>query len=122
MVSVYGVCLWCLSMVSVYGVCLWCLSMVSVYGVYVDGSDRTQHTLVGDTGDTLRGAFLGGIEHENGSFAEALVSPQREALAGLAVAGAAGLDALLALSLTKARFVGRDSMKLDRAEEVMIAV
>jgi hypothetical protein len=38
-----------------------------------------------------------------------------------AAAGAAGWDALLALSVTKARFAGRDSKKLDRAEEVMIA-
>jgi hypothetical protein len=54
-----------------------------------------------------------------GKDTDALVSFQRE---GLVVGGAAGWDALLALSLTKARFTGRDSMKLDREEEVMIAV
>jgi hypothetical protein len=51
-----------------------------------------------------------------GKDTDALVSVQRQ---GLAVGGAAGLAVLLALSLTKARFTGRDSMKFDR-EEVMI--
>jgi hypothetical protein len=53
---------------------------------------------------------------------EASVSPQREALACFTAGGAAGWHALLALSLTKARFVGKESIKLDRAEEVMVAV
>jgi hypothetical protein len=86
--------------------------------------------------DALRGA-LGGIEHAEDSFpkvlcarrhdgalgkdAEALVSPQREALTGFAAGGAAGWHALIALSLAKARFVGKESIKLDRAEEVMVA-
>jgi hypothetical protein len=82
---------------------------------------------------------LGGIEHAEGSSqtklharkgrvgawgedTDALVSLQRQALAGLPVEGAAGWDALFALSLTKARFAGRDSIKLDREQEVMIAV
>jgi hypothetical protein len=83
---------------------------------------------------------LRGIELEDGSFqtvcrrliyflkfalgeeAQALVSSQREAFIVLAVAGAAGWDTALALSVTKARFIGKDSIKLDRAEaEVMIA-
>jgi hypothetical protein len=38
------------------------------------------------------------------------------------VGGAAGWDILLALSLTKERFAGRDSMKVDREEGSMIAV
>jgi hypothetical protein len=38
-------------------------------------------------------------------------------------AGAAvGWDAILALSLIKERFTGRDSIKLDREEELMNAV
>jgi hypothetical protein len=53
---------------------------------------------------------------------DALVSLQRLAFAGLATGGAIGWHALLALSLTKARFTGRDSMKLDREEDDMIAV
>jgi hypothetical protein len=83
----------------------------------------------------LRCGVLGGIEHAQGSSkaklyarerdgafgalgkdTDALVSVQRE---GLVVGGAAGWAVLLALSLTKARFTGRDSMKFDR-EEVMI--
>jgi hypothetical protein len=79
---------------------------------------------------------LGGTEHAKGSFqkvlrarrhegefggdAEALVSPQREALTGFAAGGAAGWHALLALSLAKVRFVGMESIKLDRAEAVMM--
>jgi hypothetical protein len=56
-----------------------------------------------------------------GEDADALVSLQRlVALAGLTVGGAASWDALLALSLTKVRFTGRDSIKLDREEEDMI--
>jgi hypothetical protein len=54
-----------------------------------------------------------------GEETEALLSLQREALAGLAAAGAAGRELLLALSLTKARFEGKDSIKL---EEVMVTV
>jgi hypothetical protein len=58
-----------------------------------------------------------------GEHTGTLVSLQRQALAGfLTVGGAAGWDALLALSLTNARFTGRDSMKLDREEQDMIAV
>jgi hypothetical protein len=121
--------------------------VVAVYGVYVVGSDRTQHDrnrgMHRKNSAHQRGwrlEALRGIELEDGSFqtvwgdrslfegalggeeAEALVSPQREALTGLAAAGAAGWDALLALSVTKARFVGKDSIKLNKAEEVMIAV
>jgi hypothetical protein len=51
---------------------------------------------------------------------EASLSLQREALAGLAAGGAAGLEVLMALSLTKVRFAGKESIiKFDRAEEVM---
>jgi hypothetical protein len=58
-----------------------------------------------------------------GEDTDALVSLQRQAaLTGLAAGGVAGWDALLALSLTKARFTGIDSMKLDREEEDMVAV
>lgn len=83
----------------------------------------------------LRCGTLGDMEHAQGSSktkllsrerdgalgnlgkdTETLVSFQRE---GLVVGGAGGLDALLALSLNNARFTGRDSMKLDK-EEVMI--
>jgi hypothetical protein len=56
-------------------------------------------------------------------FAEALVvSPQREdASTGFAAGGAAGRrHALLALSLDSTSFVGRESIKLDRAEAVMM--
>jgi hypothetical protein len=56
-----------------------------------------------------------------GEDADALVSLQRQAL-GLSAGGAVGWDALLALSLTSARFTGRDSMKEDREEEDMIVV
>jgi hypothetical protein len=50
----------------------------------------------------------------------ALFSLQREDfLTRLAAAGAAGRELLLALSLTKARFEGKDSIKL---EEVMVTV
>jgi hypothetical protein len=38
------------------------------------------------------------------------------------VGGAAGWAALLALSLTKARFNGRDSMKSDREEVIICSV
>jgi hypothetical protein len=87
--------------------------------------------------DVLRGA-LGAVELAEGSSqtqlhargregalgedADALVSLQRQALTGLVTGGAAGWDAVLALSLTKARFTGMDSMKLDREEEDMVAV
>jgi hypothetical protein len=87
-----------------------------------------------DTG-VLRRGTLGGIAQEDrssqtvlrarrregalGEETEALLSLQREALAGLAAAGAAGRELLLALSLTKARFEGKDSIKL---EEVMVTV
>jgi hypothetical protein len=91
-----------------------------------------------DTGALRRGA-LGGIAHEDrssqtvlcasrrgGALGEetgALLSLQREALTGLAAAGAGGRELLLALSLAKARFEGNDSIiKLDRAEEVMATV
>jgi hypothetical protein len=57
-----------------------------------------------------------------GEDTDTLVSLQRQALTGLTVGAAAGWDALLALSLTNARFTGRDSMKLDREEQDMIAV
>jgi hypothetical protein len=87
--------------------------------------------------DVLRGA-LGAMELAEGSSetqlharagrdgalaedTDALVSLQRLALTGLAE-GAAGWDGLLALSLTKTRLTGRDSMKLDREEEDMIVV
>jgi hypothetical protein len=56
-----------------------------------------------------------------GEDTDALVSFQRPALARLA-GGAEGWDAILALSLIKARFTGRDSIKLDREEELMVAV
>jgi hypothetical protein len=60
-------------------------------------------------------------EGEFGGDAEALVSPQREALTGFAAGGAAGSwHALLALSLAKVRFAGIESIKLDRAEAVMM--
>lgn len=84
--------------------------------------------------DALRGA-LGAIEHAEGSSqtklrdkgregalgedADALVSLQRQTLAGLPVGGAAGWNTRLALSLTTTRFIGRDSMKLAK-EKVMI--
>jgi hypothetical protein len=88
--------------------------------------------------DVLRGA-LGAMEIAEGSsethlharagrdgalgeYTDALVSLQRLALAGLATGGAAGWDALLALSLTKVRFTGIDSMKVDREEEDMPVV
>jgi hypothetical protein len=54
-----------------------------------------------------------------GKDTDALVSFQRE---GLVVGDAAGRAALLALSLTKTKFTGRDSMKFDREEEVMIVI
>jgi hypothetical protein len=59
-----------------------------------------------------------------GEDADALVSLlQRQALlTGLSTGGAAAWDALLALSLTKARFTGRDSMKVAREEEDMVVV
>jgi hypothetical protein len=73
------------------------------------------------------GAFGGDAElrarrHEGafGGDAEALVSPQREALTDFAAGGAASWHALLALSLAKVRFVDMESIKLDRAEEVMM--
>jgi hypothetical protein len=50
---------------------------------------------------------------------DALVSLQRQALTGFSAGGVAGWDAVLALSLTTARFIGRDSMKLDSVEEDM---
>jgi hypothetical protein len=53
-----------------------------------------------------------------GEDADALVSLQRQNLTGLPAGGAADWNTHLALSLTKARFTGRDSMKLDK-EEVM---
>jgi hypothetical protein len=81
---------------------------------------------------------LWGISHEDRSFpavlcargregalgeetdTEASLSLQREALTGLAAGGAAGLEVLMALSLTKVRFAGKESIiKFDRAEEVM---
>jgi hypothetical protein len=84
---------------------------------------------------TLRCGALGGIEHAQGLSTTILynrvrdgalgafgedVSIQRE---GLVVGGAADWAALpLALSLIKTKFTGRDSMKLDREEEVMIAI
>jgi hypothetical protein len=86
--------------------------------------------------DVLRRA-LRGTEHSEGSLqkalcsrrhegalggdAEVLASPQREALTGFTGVGAAGWHGLLALSPTKARFVGKECIKLDRAEEVMVA-
>lgn len=59
-----------------------------------------------------------------GEDTDAFVPLQRQVLvAGLpAGGGGAGWDTLLALSVTKARFTGRDSMKLDNEEEVMITV
>jgi hypothetical protein len=63
-----------------------------------------------------------GREGAFGEDTDALVSIHRLAFAGLAAEGAAGWDALLALSQTKARFTGRDSMKSDREQEAMIAV
>jgi hypothetical protein len=58
-----------------------------------------------------------------GRDTEVLISLQRQpALTDLSAGGAAGRDALLALSLTKARFAGRDSMKAAGGEEDMIAV
>jgi hypothetical protein len=57
-----------------------------------------------------------------GKDTDALVSLQRQALARLQAGNAGGWDAILALSLVKERFTGRDSIKLDREEELMIAV
>jgi hypothetical protein len=57
-----------------------------------------------------------------GKDTDALVSLQRQALASLLAGGAAGWDALLALSLTKTRFAGRDSIKSDKKKDVMIKV
>jgi hypothetical protein len=81
---------------------------------------------------------LGGVEHDVGSSqtklhargregilakdTDAFVSLQRQALASLLTGGAAGWDALLALSLTKTSFAGRDSIKSDRKEDDMIKV
>jgi hypothetical protein len=64
-----------------------------------------------------------GREGDLGEDTDALAALQRQALvAGLLAEGAAGWDALLALSPIKGRFIGRDSMKVDREEEDMIAV
>ncbi len=87
--------------------------------------------------DVLRGA-LDDIEHTEGSSltklhsreregilgkdTDALVSLQRQALTRLQAGAAVGWDAILALSLIKERFTGRDSIKLDREEELMNAV
>jgi hypothetical protein len=64
------------------------------------------------------GILLGAL----GKDTDALVSLQRQALASLTAGSAAGWDALLALSLTKTRFAGRDSIKSDRKKDVMIKV
>jgi hypothetical protein len=88
-----------------------------------------------DTG-AFRWGALGGISHEDRSFRTELSACRREGALGeetgalfslqredfltrLAAAGAAGRELLLALSLTKARFAGKDSIKL---EEVMVPV
>jgi hypothetical protein len=57
-----------------------------------------------------------------GKDTDALVSLQRQALTRLQAGAAVGWDAILALSLIKERFTGRDSIKLDREEELMNAV
>jgi hypothetical protein len=126
-----------------YGSLQCCSSLFT--SVNVGGSDRAAGISVANysaagtqlNSGVLRGAF-GGVEHAAGSsqtkwhargrvgaldeYTDALVSLQRQALAGLPAGGTAGWDALFALSLAKARFAGRDSMNLDRAEEDMIAV
>jgi hypothetical protein len=59
-----------------------------------------------------------GREGNLGEDADALVSLQRQALTGLTAGGVVvGWDVLLALSLTKERFTGRDIMKVDSEEE-----
>jgi hypothetical protein len=76
-----------------------------------------------DTGGSSQIGLLArrGCEGALGKDADTLVSLQRQALS-LSAGGAEAWDALLALSLTKARFTGRDSMKVEREEEDMIVV
>jgi hypothetical protein len=57
-----------------------------------------------------------------GADAEALPSDQRDLLAGF-VAGATRMwQATLALSLTTTMLVGRESIKLERVEDVILAM
>jgi hypothetical protein len=126
-------------LVSVYGVYVFRFGPSEYFKIF-SKSVAQQAGVVYCFGFRLSNAFLfgatEGTEHAEGSFqtllrdrrqagalggdADALVSPQREdVLTGISTAGGtAGRHALLALSLVKVRFAGKESIKLDRGEEV----
>jgi hypothetical protein len=56
-----------------------------------------------------------------GADAEALPSDQRDLLAGFAVEATGVWQATLALSLTMTMLAGRESIKLEGVEDVMVA-
>lgn len=86
------------------------------FGGAFGGTEHTQCSSTTKLYARVRDGALGAL----GADTDAFVSFQREGLG--AGAGAAGWATLLALSQTKTQFTGRDSMKLDREEEVMITI
>jgi hypothetical protein len=95
---------------------LWCTgARVNSIDVH-DTSSANEHA----EGSSQKRIRDRGREGALGEDADALVSLQRQSLDSLPIGGEAGWNTILALSQTRERFVGRDSMKMDK-EEVMAA-